>query len=684
MNFRIRSVINVLRVLGLACIVVLTLSCGGGGAFSGNGISSTTVVDPITFPLPPKTPVAGPNATGKVNGTINMQGAILNLPSVASVTFSSGSLPTNQLVSLRATSDADTATSFDVQGSISEVAVRQPYEIRINTGSVWPDSGATSVTLNLPAAFVTAAPAGASFVVFGQEDIGGDDETLIEFTPLDSTYNATAGTISLTLADSSFTNSTADGSYEAVLIVAIIPMSSSKSLSRVVGPTIQGLGAPLDTSLYETSPYGIRTLTIKGKKKTKLHAGIDLRAAYNAKTQIGQYVLAAADGIIQNIYGDAKGYGNHFIIRHYDGSATLYAHLHSSLFSNSTAVVKGQIIAISGNSGIAAVTGPHLHFEFIPIFPARSGSSTGPPPAHKGPYRADPFTLIQLLTNTIPTSPISLTIGQMSNIQAMSAAGTSWTTDSNAKQITNINTSASPINQDSNGNPTSLPYLSWTTSDNSIASVDNQGGVTGVAPGTATITLKQTSGIVFAPNSTSPSNPPIMQQITINVSAQVPEASYGVEVDSPSGINSTAYLDNFSYLPPDSPIGAPYFGTSGPLVDWDYHYLDSRLPTDGGTSVWFKVAYTPDPAITVLDFGKQYTMYIVPKYSGAYSGYKIPGSPPSQIQVEIDQIPDTTDVTVTVTGAPSWMTPPSNRYRIIETKASGVKRLRRKPLTASL
>lgn len=95
----------------------------------------------------------------------------------------------------------------------------------------------------------------------------------------------------------------------------------------------------------------------------------------------GTEVRAAADGIVfyARINGALKtngaigeGYGRLIKIRHACGVTTRYAHLRHFLVREGTVVRKGQVIAISGNSGGSHQ--PHLHFEVLvggrPVDPA--------------------------------------------------------------------------------------------------------------------------------------------------------------------------------------------------------------------------------------------------------------------------------------------------------------------------
>ncbi|ABK44463.1 peptidase M23B [Magnetococcus marinus MC-1] len=103
-----------------------------------------------------------------------------------------------------------------------------------------------------------------------------------------------------------------------------------------------------------TSSYGERLDPITGERE--FHGGLDMRAA------IGTEVRATADGVVE-FAGDHKrsGYGQLVMVRHDFGFRTIYAHLSKTLVKAGSFVGKGDVIALSGNSGKSS--GPHLHYE---------------------------------------------------------------------------------------------------------------------------------------------------------------------------------------------------------------------------------------------------------------------------------------------------------------------------------
>ena len=119
---------------------------------------------------------------------------------------------------------------------------------------------------------------------------------------------------------------------------------------------------PLD-KIYITQGFGANPQIYK-KYGMKGHDGIDYRVRF-ADSPLGRrYVSAAADGVVEVVRWDIKGYGVHVRVRHSDGSMTIYGHLTKPYVSKGDQVKAAQIIGLSGNTGDS--TAPHLHFEYRP------------------------------------------------------------------------------------------------------------------------------------------------------------------------------------------------------------------------------------------------------------------------------------------------------------------------------
>lgn len=141
----------------------------------------------------------------------------------------------------------------------------------------------------------------------------------------------------------------------------------------LVGPARNSLTLPVDIPVFLAGNFAEPRIN-------HFHSGIDIKT--NGAT--GVPIKSVADGYVSRIKVEAGGYGNALYIRHPNGFTSLYGHLES--FSNEVKqyviseqyrresfavdlfpepsrliVKKGQVVALSGNSGSSE--GPHLHFE---------------------------------------------------------------------------------------------------------------------------------------------------------------------------------------------------------------------------------------------------------------------------------------------------------------------------------
>lgn len=132
--------------------------------------------------------------------------------------------------------------------------------------------------------------------------------------------------------------------------------------------------SPLDTPLKLSGNFG-------ELRSNHFHAGFDMKTLQRE----GLKVYAVADGYVSRIKISTYGNGKTIYINHPNGFTSVYGHLQKATDSiesyikkthyneqsfeiemffkpNQMPVKKGQIIALSGNTGSSG--GPHLHFEF--------------------------------------------------------------------------------------------------------------------------------------------------------------------------------------------------------------------------------------------------------------------------------------------------------------------------------
>ena len=90
-------------------------------------------------------------------------------------------------------------------------------------------------------------------------------------------------------------------------------------------------------------------------KRKRMHHGLDFLS------NVGDSVYAPGEGIVTFI-GNKGGYGKVIKINHGFGYETLYAHLSKFKVKKGEKINRGDLIALTGNSGSLS-TGPHLHYE---------------------------------------------------------------------------------------------------------------------------------------------------------------------------------------------------------------------------------------------------------------------------------------------------------------------------------
>lgn len=109
---------------------------------------------------------------------------------------------------------------------------------------------------------------------------------------------------------------------------------------------------PMD-GYYTVNGFGMRVHPVL--HVYRMHEGIDI------VNDVGTNVYASADGVVRYSGRTEGGYGAVVDIDHGFGYSTLYAHLSRMFVRPGQAVKRGELIALSGRSGL--VSGPHLHYE---------------------------------------------------------------------------------------------------------------------------------------------------------------------------------------------------------------------------------------------------------------------------------------------------------------------------------
>lgn len=129
-------------------------------------------------------------------------------------------------------------------------------------------------------------------------------------------------------------------------------VKNTPTIARAAKPTsVSGTVNTSNNKLSHPLPGAIRTQSVHGNN------GVDLAAP------MGTPIRAAAAGevIVSKGSGWNGGYGVYLVIKHPDGTQTLYSHNSSNAVGVGEYVEQGQVIAYVGSTGRS--TGPHVHFE---------------------------------------------------------------------------------------------------------------------------------------------------------------------------------------------------------------------------------------------------------------------------------------------------------------------------------
>jgi murein DD-endopeptidase MepM/ murein hydrolase activator NlpD len=113
-----------------------------------------------------------------------------------------------------------------------------------------------------------------------------------------------------------------------------------------------------------SSRFGYRQSPFTGKRE--FHSGMDIA------NRRGTEIVATANGRVSFV-GEKRGLGRVVVIDHGHGLTTRYAHLEQALKKRGEPVLRGETIALMGNSGRS--TGTHLHYEVrlngVPVNPKK-------------------------------------------------------------------------------------------------------------------------------------------------------------------------------------------------------------------------------------------------------------------------------------------------------------------------
>lgn len=293
---------------------------------------------------------------GGVCQEVSESGGVVSHPDAGSVEIPEGAFQSTEQVEFFISSDPAIADLFAETSQLFQPGERTSFEARISVSAI-PDAETVQVILTIPDSL--PVPSDYDVEVFALIHQETEEEVLDVFELLPALRAADRSTIQLDLPTSAFSQVTAaEGAFEAVLVLSTTPgINSNSFLLLDDGECLAGaISCPLDRGCEVTSPFSpARVHPVHGGVSP--HFGVDFRAP------VGSRVISASDGVIERSYLSSS-YGHTIIVRHDNGSATLYAHLSQRDVAVGVDVHEGQLIGLSGNTGTSS--GPHLHFEYVP------------------------------------------------------------------------------------------------------------------------------------------------------------------------------------------------------------------------------------------------------------------------------------------------------------------------------
>jgi LysM repeat protein len=138
--------------------------------------------------------------------------------------------------------------------------------------------------------------------------------------------------------------------------VLLVPGGQPTSTTKAVVSSGKSGGVKINSN----SILGNFMRPISGGKKSQ---GIHGYNAVDLAAPVGTAIVAADEGrvTVSRKGGYNGGYGTYVVIKHANGTQTLYAHMNANNVSVGETVSRGQVIGSVGMTG--RTTGPHVHFE---------------------------------------------------------------------------------------------------------------------------------------------------------------------------------------------------------------------------------------------------------------------------------------------------------------------------------
>jgi LysM repeat protein len=219
--------------------------------------------------------------------------------------------------------------------TLSEIA--EMFGVTTNT-IMWANDITRATTIQPGDSLVILPIVGVRHVVKSGDTIGkiakkyeGNSEEILEYNELASADDLNVG--------------------DTLIIPGGAMHSPAVAKAVATAQPVRSTGNVSDAGLSHPVPGAVKTQGLHG------YNAVDLAAGY------GTPIRASASGevIVSKSSGWNGGYGQYVVIRHPNGTQTLYAHLMRNDVGVGAYVGQGQVIGGMGSTGRS--TGTHLHFE---------------------------------------------------------------------------------------------------------------------------------------------------------------------------------------------------------------------------------------------------------------------------------------------------------------------------------
>ena len=305
---------------------------------------------------------------GKKTEVIPPEGGSISLSDMAAAQFPSGAFENPTKVQMSFTEEDDFQEIYSEFAAIFLPRERSGSELRITTFRSPPLTDYISISLSPPDSFISSLPSGYGIQILFLVEQGTDKEgpySIVELLP--SEYDSANNILSAQLPTAAFTSTSyTDYQYEAVLVLIQTPGENESAVNtesaRAISSTsvnncqAADISCPVEGGCSVTSPYNLA-------RKHPVTGGIKPHYAVDYQAARGTPIVAAAAGTVERSY-TSPSYGETVVIRHNDGSATLYAHLETRNVMKGDSVSNCATIGTADSTGMSA--GDHLHFEYVP------------------------------------------------------------------------------------------------------------------------------------------------------------------------------------------------------------------------------------------------------------------------------------------------------------------------------